>query len=584
MIERTGKLPRSNLYNSPKHSNFMKEKVIEILENAIKELGISPPEKLNNLIEKPKDFHNGDFAFPCFSLAKEMKTSPHDIAIKLREIISNAPEEFEQIQVAGPYINFYLNRKLLAKNLIKEIKKLGNEYGKNESGELKVVAIDMSAPNIAKPFGIGHLRSTIIGDSISKIANFNGYKTVKINYLGDWGTQFGKLIYAFKKWGDEKKLKEDPINHLQNLYVKVNSDEKYDEFARGEFKKLEEGDKENLELWKRFKELSIKKFDELYELLGVNFDVISGESKYNNKMDSVIKLLEKKKLLTDSEGAKIVDLEKYDLGVALIQKSDGASLYATRDLAAAINRREEYKADILLYEVGSEQTLHFNQVFKVLELMGFDWAKNCRHVAHGLYLGKDGKKFSTRQGKTVYLKDILEEVLAKAEKNILDRDKKISKKELKLRAHKIAISAIKFGDLKNYRENGMVFDIDRFLAFEGDTGPYCQYSYARASSILRKAQGKEKIILPEEFEEKEVELILKLNDFKKTISDAFNSMNPAIIANYSYSLSQTFNEFYHSCPVIDSIYKGFRLELTDSFRQVLKNSLNLLGIETIEVM
>lgn len=561
----------------------MEERVADILKKAIKNAGIKTKIEIESYIEIPKDTEKGDFAFPCFFLAKEQKENPNDLAMKIREEIKQIPEGFQEIQTLGPYINFFLDRIELSKSLIKEIEEQKDNFGRKENTK-ETIVIDMSAPNIAKPFGIGHLRSTIIGDSISKIANFNGYKTVKINYLGDWGTQFGKLIYAFKKWGDEKKLKEDPINHLQKLYVKVNSKDDYDEPSREEFKKLEQGDKENLKLWKEFKELSLKKFDELYSSLGVEFDVVSGESKYNEKMDSVIKLLEKKKLLNESEGAKVVNLEEFGLGVALIQKSDGTSLYATRDIAAAINRIEKYEANRLFYEVGSEQTLHFKQLFKILELLGYKWAKNCVHIAHGLYLGKDGKKFSTRKGKTVYLRDILDEVLEKAKKNIIKRDKNISKKELEERSHKIAIAAIKFGDLKNYRENDMVFDVDRFLSFEGDTGPYIEYSYARATSIISKSKGKSDLVFPEDLSDKESELILKLNDFKKIVEDAYNSLNPAIIANYAFKLSQIFNEFYHSEKVIGSEQEAFKLLLIDSFRQVLKNSLYLLGIEVVEVM
>jgi len=347
----------------------------------------------------------------------------------------------------------------------------------------------MSSPNIAKPFGIGHLRSTIIGESLSRICYFMGYKTIKVNYLGDWGTQFGKLIVGYKKYGSASKLKKDPINHLLELYVKVSNNPDLEQESRDWFRKLESGDKEALKLWKLFRKLSLEDFSRIYALLNVKFDVISGESLYNNKMDSTIKELESKNLLKESEGAKVVDLEKYGLGICLIKKSDGATLYATRDLTATLDRYKKYKFERMIYEVGSEQKLHFNQVFKVLELLGHSWEKNCIHVDHGLYLGKDGKKLATRKGTNFFMYDILDETISLAKKEIAKREK-LSNSELDKRAKQIALAAIIYGDLKNYRTNDITFDIDRFLEFEGNTGPYLLYTYARARSILRKAKYK----------------------------------------------------------------------------------------------
>ena len=341
----------------------------------------------------------------------------------------------------------------------------------------------MSSPNIAKPFGIGHLRSTIIGNSISEIQKKLGYKIIKINYPGDWGTQFGKMIIGYKVFGNAEELKKNPIKHMLEIYVKANSEE-FEQQARDEFLKLEQGDKESLKLWKMFKDLSFKEFNKLYEIMGIKFDVVSGESFYNKKMLEVMNELEKKGLLKESEGAKIVDLNEYNLGVCLIQKSDGATLYATRDIAAAMDRYQKYKFDKMIYEVGQEQKLHFQQFFKVLELLGNKWAKDCVHVYHGLYLDKDGKKFATRKGKTVFMEDILNETIFLAEKTITEKNPELKNKEEV--ARKVAIAAIFYGDLKNNRTNDMIFDIDNFLEFEGNTGPYLQYSYARASSILKK--------------------------------------------------------------------------------------------------
>ncbi|HVY01301.1 MAG TPA: arginine--tRNA ligase [Candidatus Nanoarchaeia archaeon] len=555
----------------------MKEQIAQILS---KHLPMTEEEVLA-LIEIPKDSKLGDFAFPCFSLAKSLKKNPVDIAKETVSKIRNV-SQFEQINALGPYINFFVNRNMVAQSTLSEILKKKDKYGSSIEGKGKKIVIDLSAPNIAKPFGIGHLRSTIIGNSISNIASFLGYKTIKINYLGDWGTQFGKLIVGYKKWGNAKKLKSDPINHLLELYVKVNADETLEDAAREEFRKLEQGDKKNLALWKQFRELSLKDFNEIYELLGVKFDVISGESLYNKKLDAVVKMLEHKKLLKESDGAKVVDLSEYNLGVCLIQKSDGTTLYATRDIAAALDRKNKYNFDSAVYEVGLEQSLHFKQIFKVLELLGNDWARSCTHVGHGLYLDQDGKKFSTRKGKNVFMADILKETIDLAKKEIQSREK-LSSKELERRARIIALSAIIYGDLRNYRENSIVFDIDRFLQFEGNTGPYILYTYARCQSIIKKSNFK-KLSKITVITEKEKALVSHLYNFHETVKQAYLTNSPNLIANYAYELSQKFNEFYHDHPVIGSNEENFRLALVSSCAQVLKNSLSLLGIPVLQRM
>ena len=534
-----------------------------------------------SLIETPPSKEFGDFAFPCFSFSKVYKKNPIEIAKELSEKITS--RLFEKVEANGPYLNFFINRKKLAEETLKKILKEKEKFGSSQIGKGKKIVIDLSAPNIAKPFGIGHLRSTIIGNSLSEIFKFLGYKTVKINYLGDWGTQFGKLIVGYKKFGNEKSLKKDSIKHLLDVYVKVNQDPNLEEEARQWFKKMEEGNTEALFLWKKFKDLSLEEFDKIYSLLNIKFDAISGESFYNKKMNSVIELMYKKGLIKESEGAEIIDLEKYGLGVCLIKKKDGATLYATRDITAAIDRHDKYKFDEMIYEVGSEQTLHFKQVFKVLELLGFSWAKNCIHINHGLYLAEDGKKFATRKGKTVFMEDILDETIQLAKKEILKRDK-IKEKELEERARFIAIAAIFYGDLKNYRSNDLVFNIEKFISFEGDTGPYLLYSYARAKSILSKAKYKNTKLTIENLEEIEKNLILELNNFSEIIIHAQKNFSPNIIANYSFKTAQLFNEFYHSSQVIGSENEGFRLALVASFAQVLKNALTLLGISVIEKM
>lgn len=546
--------------------------------NALKLTGLSE-EEIEKLIERPKDQTHGDFAFPCFTLAKTMKKSPVHIAQDLVKRIDK--DGFEKVEAVGPYINFFLDSKKLANNILNKIMKEKKKYGSNSSGKGKTIVIDMSSPNIAKPFGIGHLRSTIIGNSISEIKKFESYKTVKINYLGDWGTQFGKMIVGYKKFGNEKDLRKDPIKYMLQLYVEGNKEE-YEQEARDWFRKLEDGNKEATRLWKMFKEISLKNFNAIYKKLGVEFDVISGESLYNKKMDKLVIELEKKGLLERNDGALIVDLNKEGLGVALIKKTDGATLYITRDLAVAIDRCNNYKFSQMLYEVGQEQKLHFKQLFTILDKMGYTWAKNCVHVEHGLYLDQDGKKFSTRKGKTVLMEEILEETIELAKSEIKKRDN-LEENELNERARKIAIASIFYGDLKNHRAYDMVFDLERFISFEGDTGPYLLYSLARANSMLEKVKISKnfKITSVDNYERK---LINELSNFPEIVVSASKELSPSSIAHYAYNLSQKFNEFYHSCQVIGSKEEKFRLAIVKSFAQVLQNALHLLGIPTLKKM
>ena len=536
-------------------------------------------QEIEEKIEIPPDSLMGDFAFPCFFLSSKLRKAPNEIALKIKNEIKNIPKEISEIKVSGAYLNFFVDKKILAVNLIKKALKEKEKYGNSNEGKGKTIVIDMSSPNIAKPFGIGHLRSTIIGNSISNIAKSQEYKTIKINYLGDWGTQFGKIIVGYKKIGNDKELKKDSAKYMLKWYIEGNKKE-YEEDARKWFKKLEDGDKETLKLWKMFKDLSIKDFEKIYKILGVKFDVISGESFYNNKMDKTIKELKLKKLLEQSEGALVVNLDKYNLGVCLIQKTDGATLYATRDLTAAIERYDKYKFSKIIYEVGQEQKLHFQQVFKVLELMGYKFSKECVHTSHGLYLDEDGKKFATRKGKTIFMEDILNETIEIAKKKIQEKNTDLKNKN-KI-ARKIAIAAIFYGDLKNQRTNDIVFNIERFLDFDGNTGPYLQYSYARASSILRKAGKNTK--KSKALNEKEIALIKKINDFPEVVKKSYEHLFPNLIANYSFELAQKFNEFYHSCPVIGSENEQFRLKLVEAFRITIKKSLYLLGIEVMEEM
>ena len=574
----------------------MKGAVLDIIKKALKELKVDlSSDEINRMIEVPHSKEMGDYSFPCFSLSKKLKLPPNDIAISLREKIGDFPlENFEDVQTSGAYVNFFVNKKFFVKKVLIEVLSEKNNYGKLKTQEDKTIVIDFSSPNIAKPFHIGHLRSTIIGNSLANISKSLGFRTKKINYLGDWGTQFGKLIFGFQRFGDEKKLKKNPLEHLLEIYIKVSKNKKYEENSRAWFNELEKGNETAVQLWKIFRKISINNFEEIYKKLGISFNEVSSESSTIKNIDNVMDILKEKKLLKKSKGALIVDLRKYSLGVCMIKKTDGSSTYAVRDIAEAIRRYKKYNFDKMIYEVGMEQVLHFKQIFKVLELMGFEWFKNCVHVSHGFYLGKDKKKFSTRNGKLIYLNDILNKTESLAKIEIKKRTKKISKEELSKRAWIIAIASIFYGDLKNYRLNNIVFDLKKFTSFEGDSGPYLEYSYARASSILRKIKKSSKkqelkneknfSINSEEINEKEYNLVVLLSKFGDVVLDSYKNLNPALIANYSYELSKAFNEFYNSCPVIGSPQEKFRIAIVKSFRQVLKNSLSLLGIETLEKM
>jgi len=564
----------------------MKKQVAEIIRKALKKINLDiKSEQIEQRLEVPPSIDMGDYSFPVFSLVEKSKMMPDELAIKLREVIGNIPEtDFDDVQTVGGYVNFFLDRKNIARKVVWEAISQKNNFGRSKIGAKKKIIIECSSPNIAKPFGVGHLRSTIIGNSIAKIAEFLGYKPIKINYLGDWGTQFGKLIFGFEKWGDEDKLMKNPIEHLMKLYVKVNKYKKYEEPSREAFRKLEQRDRKYLMLWKLFRQLSIQEFKKIYKQLNIEFDIYSGESESVKYTQRVIDELKEKELLKKSEGAWIVDLEKYNLGISLIQKTDGTTLYATRDLAEAIRRKEKYKFERMIYEVGQEQKFYFQQLFKILELLGYEWAANCMHVDHGLYLGKDGKKFSTRKGKTVLMQEIFDTTTDLTKKEIKKRFPGLSKAELEKRAKKIAIAAIFYGDLKNNRTNNMIFDLKKFTSFDGNTGPYIQYSYARAGSIVKKAKNQEKFEI-NELNAQELELVKALSNFSEVVLDAFEHLNPSVIANYCYNICQKFNEFYETSWVINSgESESFRLALVESFRRILKNGMSLLGIDMLEEM
>ncbi len=494
----------------------------------------------------------------------------------------------EEVKATGPYLNFFIKKDVFSKEVIGEILKKRSAYGSSLVGKGKTAVIDMSSPNIAKPFGIGHLRSTVIGNSIAQLLSFSGYKVIKVNYLGDWGTQFGKLIVAYRRWGSEKELQKSPIKHLYDLYVRFHKeaekDEAFEKEARGWFKKLEENDAEAMRLWSMFRECSLKDFEKIYKRLGVTFDVVSGESKYNKEVDRVLLLMKDKGVLEESEEALIVNLDTYSLPAALIQKSDGTKLYLTRDIAAALERKNKYKADLLLYEVGSEQKLHFEQLRAVLKALGFSWAESIIHIHHGLYSFAEGK-ISTRKGNVIFVEDILDKAVALVHALIKEKNPGLAKKEKV--AEIVGTSAVIFHDLINDRAKDIVFDWKKMLDFEGETGPYVQYAYVRICSILKKAKIRPKSpdygLLKENQEQ---ELIKKISLFPSVVSDAARQYKPHIIAKYVVDVAQSFSRFYENCQCISNDRKltEARIALVIVTKQVIGNSLWLLGIKILEEM
>lgn len=562
------------------------EKLKELLASELeKNLSVKiSKDEILLLIERPKYSEQGDLAFPCFSLAKELKKAPQLIANELAEKISEPI--FERVVASGPYVNVFLNKKAVSKDTFQEILTKKSNYGSFTFGKGKNIVLDTSSPNIAKPFSMGHLRSTVIGNSLALLAEKCGYKAYKINHLGDWGTQFGKLIVAYQLWGNEEKVRENPIKELLDLYVKFHSeaekDQSLEDEARAWFKKLEDGDEEAKRLWQWFRDESLKEFAKIYDLLGVDFDSYNGEAFYNDKMGEVIDILSSKGLLVESDGAEVVKLDEYNLPPALIKKKDGATLYATRDLAAALYRHREYNFDHAIYVVGHEQSLHFKQLFLVLEKMGYPWAKKMTHVPFGFIL-KDGKKMSTRKGKVVLLEEVIQEAIQLAQNNIEEKNPNLNNKDEV--AKKVGVGAIIFHDLKNERLNNVEFSLEEMLKFEGNTGPYVQYTYARACSILRKAGPFEDAVGEGLNDEDSWEVVKMLVSFPEVILRSYEQLEPSIIAKYLLTLSQTFNKYYSKVKVLeDDTEKMSRLALVKATTIVLEEGLRLLGIDAPEEM
>jgi len=541
------------------------------------------PETVADWLETPPSADWGDVAFPCFQLAKTRKAAPAAIA---RQLAQDLQIPGVRVEARGPYVNLFFDRSEFGTQLMKEV--LDETFGKPQRRNGQRVVIDMSSPNIAKPFGIGHLRSTVIGNSLYRLYEAAGYRPISVNHLGDWGTQFGKQIAAYKRWGDPETLAANPIRESLKLYVRFhdeteNQPELEDE-AREWFRKLEEGDEEANRLWRYFVQVSMEEFDRMYAKLGVTFDHVLGESFYNDKMDAVIQQLRTLGLLEESDGAQVVRLDEEGLPPCLILKSDGTTIYPTRDLATAIYRHEHMQGERLLYVVGSEQSLHFQQVFAVLRKMGFEWAQHAEHIPFGL-MRFGGQKMSTRRGRVVMLDDVLAEAVARALAIINEKHPALPDKERAAEA--IGIGAIIFGDLKNDRRNNVDFSLEEALKFEGETGPYVQYTYARTQSVLGKANG-QPLAATDSLEygrylsgDAAWALLGALHAFPQAIVKAVDQNEPSVIARYLLEVSKLFNKFYHAEKILtdDADERQCKLALTATAGNVLRQGLYLLGIQ-----
>ena len=542
-------------------------------------------ETIFNLLEQPKSSDLGDIAFPAFSLAKIERKAPQAIAADIAEKIDAS--HFEKVVATGPYVNFFLDKSQISDQVIKSVIQAGADYGQQEEGQGANVTIDLSSPNIAKPFSVGHLRSTVIGDAISNIYKKMGYNTIKINHLGDWGKQFGLLMVAYKKWGSKEAVEANPIDELLKLYVRINAeienDPALDDEGRLWFKKLEDGDPEATELWQWFRDESLVEFNRIYKLLGVEFDSLNGEAFYNDKMDEAVQILEEKGLLKESKGASIVELDDVNLPPAMIKKSDGATLYITRDIATAIYRARTYNFVKNIYVVGQEQSNHFRQLKAVLKKMGFEWSDDMIHVDFGL-VTKNRQKLSTRKGNIILLEPTLQEAISRAKAQIEEKNPELENKEEV--AHAVGVGAVKFYDLKTDRRNGYDFDLEAMVSFEGETGPYVQYAYARIQSILRKANFTPSADATYSLSDPESwEIIKLLQDFSRVVKRAAENYDPSLIAKYAINLAQAFNKYYAHTRILDeSPERESRLALSYSTAVVLKEALRLLGVDAPDKM
>ncbi len=537
-------------------------------------------EELYELIALPPNTEMGDYALPCFKLAKLMRKSPVAIAEELKNAVTT-DDVLSEVSAVNGYLNFKINKDGFVRATLDKILSEGDGYGSSDIGEGKTICLDYSSINIAKPFHIGHLSTTVLGGALYRIFNFLGYKAVGINHLGDYGTQFGKLISAYKRWGKKEEIEAGGIRALNELYVKFHQEAElhpeYDDEARAYFKKIEQGDEECLALFHWFKELTLKDVQRIYDLLDIRFDSYAGESFYSDKMQPVVDELREKGLLIESRGAQVVDLEAYGMSPCIILKSDGTSLYATRDMAAATYRKATYDFDKCLYVVAYQQNLHFKQFFKVLELMGKEWAKDLVHVAYGMVSLEEGT-MSTRKGNVVFLEDVIKKCIDKAYAIIDEKNPNLENKQET--AQKVGVGAVIFGALYNNKIKDIVFSYDKVLNFDGETSVYVQYTCARANSVLQKGGDGEGTEIPALTLE-EIDLVKAIATLPETVRSAAEKYEPSLIARFAVDVAQKFNKFYFNCKILsaeDATVKNFRLRLTKAMLQALKNAFALLGI------
>lgn len=560
----------------------------QALINAVAKAAQIPAEEILSLIEIPADTAMGDYAFPCFRLAKQLRKAPQMIAADISAKLEQ-PDFIADVQVVGAYINFYLNKQRYIEEALSDVEKQDGSFGSSNLGQGKTVCIDYSSINIAKPFHIGHLSTTVIGNALYRIYGFLGYKPVGINHLGDWGTQFGKLIAAYKKWGSKADIEGNSITAMLELYVRFHDeaekDESLNEEGRAWFKKIEDGDAEALEIFNWFKELTLKEVSVIYDMLGVQFDSYAGESFYNDKMQPVIDELKAKNMLELSEGAYVVRLGE-DLPPCIVLKSDGATLYSTRDLAAAFYRKKTYDFDKCLYVVAYQQNLHFKQWFKVVEMMGYDWAKDLEHVAFGMVSLEDGT-LSTRKGKVVFLQDVLNKAIEKTLSIIKEKSPNLENKEEVAKA--VGVGAVVFDTLSSARIKDITFSFDRVLNFDGETGPYVQYTHARCASLLRRAEfdwtAAEKDYTA--LDNTEAFAVAKLlYAFPETVQKACEKNEPYLVTRHTIELAKAMNRFYYEHRIIDDnkAQTAARLELTACVKQVIKTGLWLIGVQAPDRM
>ena len=582
----------------------LKKKTADMLADCVKEKfgeGLLSADEIFGMLEYPPDRTMGDLALPCFRLSKTLRKSPIQIAEILKDAV-NTPE-FSEVSAVNGYLNFKINVSAFAKRVVSDISELGDKYGSPMCGEGKTVVLDYSSPNVAKPFHIGHLGTTVIGHSLKLLHEFAGYKCVGINYLGDWGTQFGKLIVAYKKWGDEKTVVDGGVDELVKLYVRINNEIKAEEDAsvaglseeeavakkqsaladesRAEFSKLEHGDVENLKLWRWFVDVSLLEYQKTYKLLGIEFDSYKGESFYTDKMPAQVEKLRNMGLLEIDDGASIVNLEKWNMPVCLILKRDGSTLYPTRDIAAAVYRKGEYKFDKAIYVTSAAQSLHFAQWFKVVELMGYDWYNQLVHVPYGT-VSINGAKLATRTGNVILLKDLFDEAISRVYD--IAKEKNTDEAECRAIAEKVGVGAVIFYYLSNNRMRDINFIMEEALSFDGNTGPYVQYTYARACSILEKADTVGQLT-DAPLTDPEANLAKTLAVFPERIKSALEDYEPSIVTRYILDLSADFNHFYHECKILnceDEEQKKNRIALTSATKQVLGTALHLICMQSPE--